>query len=90
MVVDRALTAADIRAYRDVGVTGARCGGPGPDPKSVLSLMREFAEKVQHAAGQQAANHWRDSRAERFRTCSKLGDCGLTAATRAPGDPKVA
>ena len=51
MVVDRALTAADIRAYRDVGVTGARCGGPGPDPKSVLSLMREFAERVQGAAG---------------------------------------
>jgi len=46
---DRALTAADIRAYRDVSITAL--DGPGPDPKSVPSLMQEFAEKGKDAAG---------------------------------------
>jgi hypothetical protein len=38
-------------AYRGIGVTGLYVAAPGSDPKSVLSLMREFAEKVQDAVG---------------------------------------
>src|SRR5262249_4055686 len=51
MVENRALSAADIQAYRDLGVTGLYVVTPGPDPKSVLALMREFAQKVQDAVG---------------------------------------
>src|SRR5262245_6459437 len=51
MVDNRTLSAADIRAYRNIGVTGLYVVAPGPDPKSVLSLMREFAKKVQDAIG---------------------------------------
>jgi alkanesulfonate monooxygenase SsuD/methylene tetrahydromethanopterin reductase-like flavin-dependent oxidoreductase (luciferase family) len=49
MVDNRALSATEVRAYRDIGVTGLYVVAPGPDPKSVLSLMREFAKKVQDA-----------------------------------------
>ena len=34
-----------------VGVAGLYVVAPGPDPKSVLSLMREFTRKVQDAVG---------------------------------------
>ena len=51
MVENRALSAADIRAYRDLGVTGLYVVAPGPDPKRVLSLMRGFTNKVQDAVG---------------------------------------
>jgi probable F420-dependent oxidoreductase len=51
MVDNRALSAADIQAYRDIGVTGLYVAAPGPDPKSVISLMRDFAKKVQDAVG---------------------------------------
>jgi probable F420-dependent oxidoreductase len=51
MVDDRVLSATDIRSYRDIGVTGLYVVAPGPDPKSVLSLMQEFARKVQDAVG---------------------------------------
>src|SRR5262249_33556175 len=51
MVENRALSATDIEAYRDLGVTGLYVVAPGPDPKSVLALMREFATKVQDAGG---------------------------------------
>lgn len=51
MVDNRVLSPADIRAYRDLGVHGLYVVAPGPDPKSVLSVMREFAAKVQDAVG---------------------------------------
>ena len=51
MVDDRLLSASEIRGYRDFGVTGRYVAAPGPDPKSVLSLMRDFAKKVQDAVG---------------------------------------
>src|SRR5713226_5595797 len=43
MVDMRALSPADIRAYRDLGVHGLYVVAPGPDPASVLTVMREFA-----------------------------------------------
>jgi probable F420-dependent oxidoreductase len=51
MVDNRVLSPADIRAYRDVGVHGLYGVAPGPDPASVLTVMREFAKKVQDAVG---------------------------------------
>src|SRR5215831_5439058 len=42
MVDNRALSPADIRAYRDVGVQGLYVVAPGPDLASVLTVMREF------------------------------------------------
>jgi hypothetical protein len=51
MVENRTLSAPDIRAYRDLGVTGLYVVAPPPDPKRVLSLMREFTKKVQDAVG---------------------------------------
>jgi probable F420-dependent oxidoreductase len=51
MVDTRVLSAADIRAYRDLGVQGLYVVGPGPDPKSVLTVMRDFVKKVQDAVG---------------------------------------
>jgi probable F420-dependent oxidoreductase len=51
MVDNRVLTPADIRAYRDLGVHGLYVVAPGPDPNSVLAVMREFAAKVRDAAG---------------------------------------
>ncbi len=51
MVDGRALSAADIRAYRDLGVQGLYGVAPGPDVQAVCSLMREFAAKVRDAAG---------------------------------------
>jgi probable F420-dependent oxidoreductase len=51
MVDNRALSLADIRAYRDLGVQGLYVVAPGPDPESVLTVMREFAAKVQDAVG---------------------------------------
>jgi probable F420-dependent oxidoreductase len=47
MVDNRALSATDIRTYRDIGVTGLYVVAP----KSVLSLMQEFASKVHDAVG---------------------------------------
>jgi probable F420-dependent oxidoreductase len=51
MVDNRALSATDIRTYRDIGVTGLYVVAPGPEPKSALSLMQEFARKMQDAVG---------------------------------------
>jgi probable F420-dependent oxidoreductase len=51
MVDNRALSPADIRAYHDLGVHGLYGVAPGPDPASVLTVMREFAKKVQDAVG---------------------------------------
>ena len=51
MVDTRVLSAADIRAYRDLGVAGLYVVAPGPDPKSVLTVMRAFVQKVQDAVG---------------------------------------
>ena len=51
MADKRALSAAASRAYRDIGVTGLYVAAPRPDPTSVLSLMREFAKKVQDPVG---------------------------------------
>jgi probable F420-dependent oxidoreductase len=51
MVDTRVLSAADIRAYRGLGVAGLYVVAPGPDPKSVLTVMRAFAQKVQDAVG---------------------------------------
>ena len=51
MVDNRALSPADIRAYRDLGVQGLYAVAPGPDPASVLTVMRDFAKKVQDAVG---------------------------------------
>lgn len=51
MVDTRVLSAAAIRAYRDLGVTGLYAVAPGPDPRSVLKVMREFAAQVQDAVG---------------------------------------
>jgi probable F420-dependent oxidoreductase len=50
MVDNRALSAADIRAYRDIGVHGLYVVAPGPEAEAVCTLMREFAAKVQDAA----------------------------------------
>ena len=50
-VENRALSARDIRAYRDNGVKGLYVMVPAPDPKSVQSPMRDFANKVQDAVG---------------------------------------
>lgn len=51
MVDNRVLSAADIRAYGAAGVHGLYVVAPGPDPKSVLAVMREFAKKMQDAVG---------------------------------------
>jgi probable F420-dependent oxidoreductase len=51
MVDTRLLSAATIRAYRDAGVQGLYVVAPGPDPQSVLKIMREFPKKVQDAVG---------------------------------------
>jgi probable F420-dependent oxidoreductase len=51
MVDTRVLSAADIRAYRDMGVHGLYVVAPGPDPAAVCTAMREFAAKVQDATG---------------------------------------
>jgi len=51
MVDNRTLSPAGIRAYHDLGVHGLYVVAPGPDPASVLTVMREFAEKVQEAVG---------------------------------------
>jgi len=51
MVDSRVVSAADIRTYRDLGVTGLYVVAPGPDPQSVVKIMREFAEKVKNAVG---------------------------------------
>jgi probable F420-dependent oxidoreductase len=51
MVDNRALSPVDIRAYRDLGVQGLYVVAPGPDPASVLAVMREFPKKVQDAVG---------------------------------------
>jgi probable F420-dependent oxidoreductase len=51
MVDTRVVSAADIRAYRDLGVTGLYVVAPGPAPTSVTTTMREFADKVTHAVG---------------------------------------
>jgi len=51
MVDTRLLSAADIRSYRDVGVQGLYVVAPGPEPQSVLKIMREFPKKVQDAVG---------------------------------------
>ncbi|MBI3245115.1 MAG: TIGR03619 family F420-dependent LLM class oxidoreductase [Deltaproteobacteria bacterium] len=49
MVDSRRLSAADIRAYRDMGVTGLYVVAPGPDPQTVLKILRNFPKKVQDA-----------------------------------------
>ncbi len=49
MVDTRVVSAADIRAYRDLGVTGLYVVAPGPDPQSVVKVMREFVDKVKNA-----------------------------------------
>ncbi|HEV8717080.1 MAG TPA: hypothetical protein VGX03_30195, partial [Candidatus Binatia bacterium] len=51
MVDNRALSVADIRAYHELGVQGLYVVAPGPDPASVLTVMREFPKKVQDAVG---------------------------------------
>jgi alkanesulfonate monooxygenase SsuD/methylene tetrahydromethanopterin reductase-like flavin-dependent oxidoreductase (luciferase family) len=51
MVDGRALSATDIRAYRDLGVHGLYVVAPGPSVESVLSTMRDFAAKVRDAVG---------------------------------------
>jgi probable F420-dependent oxidoreductase len=51
MVDNRALSSADIRAYQELGVQGLYVVAPGPDPASVLTVMREFSKKVQDAVG---------------------------------------
>lgn len=51
MVDNRLLSAADIRAYQDAGVQGLYVVAPGPDPQSVLKIIREFPKKVQDAVG---------------------------------------
>jgi probable F420-dependent oxidoreductase len=51
MVDNRRLSPTDIRAYRDMGVQGLYVVAPGPEPHSVLSVMREFTKKMQAAAG---------------------------------------
>ncbi|MCS6926189.1 MAG: TIGR03619 family F420-dependent LLM class oxidoreductase [Candidatus Binatia bacterium] len=51
MVENRVLTPADIRTYRDLGVHGLYAVAPGPDPKTVLTVMREFAAKVRDVTG---------------------------------------
>ncbi len=51
MVDIRALSAADIRAYRDMGMHGLYVVTPGSDLESVCTLMREFAVKMQDATG---------------------------------------
>jgi probable F420-dependent oxidoreductase len=49
MVDARDLSPADIRAYHDIGIHGLYAVAPGPNPESVLTVMREFAEKMQQA-----------------------------------------
>jgi probable F420-dependent oxidoreductase len=49
MVDTRALSAADIRTYRDMGVHGLYVVAPGPEAESVCAVMREFVAKVQDA-----------------------------------------
>jgi probable F420-dependent oxidoreductase len=51
MVDSRLLSAADIRTYRDLGVTGLYVVAPGPGPESVVKVMREFPNKVRDAVG---------------------------------------
>ncbi len=51
MVDSRMLSAADIRAYRDLGVTGLYAVAPGPQVASVLKVLRDFPKKVQDAVG---------------------------------------
>jgi probable F420-dependent oxidoreductase len=51
MVDTRTLSPADIRAYRDLGVHGLYVVAPGPDPKSMQTVMRDFVKKVQDAVG---------------------------------------
>jgi hypothetical protein len=51
IVADCALSSAHIRAYHDLGVTGLYVVAPAPDPKRLLSLMREFNKKGQDAFG---------------------------------------
>jgi len=51
MVDTRVVSAADIRTYRDLGVTGLYVVAPGPEPQSVLKVMQDFAKKVQDAVG---------------------------------------
>jgi hypothetical protein len=45
------VSAADIRGHRDLGVTGLYVVAPGPEPQSVLKVMREFAAKVRETVG---------------------------------------
>ena len=51
MVDSADLSAADLRAYRDLGVHGLYAVAPGPDLGAVLTVMREFAAKVRDAVG---------------------------------------
>jgi probable F420-dependent oxidoreductase len=51
MVDMRSLSVADIRAYRDFGMHGLYVVAPGPEPQSVLTVMREFAAKMRDALG---------------------------------------
>ncbi|HXG19699.1 MAG TPA: TIGR03619 family F420-dependent LLM class oxidoreductase [Methylomirabilota bacterium] len=50
MVDSRLLSAADIRAYRDLGVSGLYAVAPGPEVQTVLKVLRDFPKKVQDAA----------------------------------------
>ena len=51
MVDSRLLSAADIRTYQELGVTGLYVVAPGPEPQSVVKVMREFPKKIQDAVG---------------------------------------
>ena len=49
MVDSRLLSAADIRTYRDLGVTGLYVVAPGPEVGGVLKVLRDFPKQVQDA-----------------------------------------
>jgi alkanesulfonate monooxygenase SsuD/methylene tetrahydromethanopterin reductase-like flavin-dependent oxidoreductase (luciferase family) len=51
MVDSRLLSAADIRAYQELGVTGLYVVAPGPEPESVVKVLRDFPKQVQDAVG---------------------------------------
>ncbi len=51
MVDSRLLSAADIRTYQDLGVTGLYVVAPGPEVQSVLKVLQDFPKKVQDAVG---------------------------------------
>lgn len=52
MVDMRTLSAARIREYRDLGVQGLHVVAPGPEPQSVLKVLRDFPKMVQDAIGE--------------------------------------